>query len=170
SAFNEQQPNQNSNYAAARREEELAAAQVKLQQLQKTIDTVSGQREELTSRATTLQEKVGELTELVRDRERELDEKQEEVAKQQDLLEHDRDVREVMGARDLYVAEVHDISSTGQTNETYGRALYTKGKRWVFYAYDLDAQPGVKNASTFQAWGRRGPDKQQVLNPGIFYA
>ena len=133
------------------------------------IDTLSGQREELTSRATTLQEKVGELTELVRDRERERDEKQEEVAKQQDLLEHDRDIRELMGARDLYVAEVHDVSSTGQTNKTYGRVFYTKGKRLIFYAYDLDAQPGLKDASTFQAWGRRGPDKQQVLNLGIFY-
>jgi len=168
-AVNWQQPSKNSNDAAPRRDGELAAAQMKLQQLQKTIDTLSGQREELTSRATTLQEKVGELTELVRERERERDEKQEEVAKQQDLLEHDRDIRELMGARDLYVAEVHDVSSTGQTNKTYGRVFYTKGKRLIFYAYDLDAQPGLKDASTFQAWGRRGPDKQQVLNLGIFY-
>ena len=168
-AANEQPPSRNSGDAAARREEELAAAQGKLLQLQKTIDALTSQREELTSRAATLQDKVGELTELVRNRERELDEKQEEVAKQQDLLEHDRDIRELMGARDLYVAEVHDVSTTGQTNKTYGRVFFTKGKRLVFYAYDLDAQPGVKNASTFQAWGRRGPDKQQVLNLGIFY-
>jgi len=169
SASNVQQPSKNSDEVRARREEELAAAQAKLQQLQKTIDTLTGQREELKSQAATLQEKVGELTELVRDRERERDEKQEEVAKQQNLLEHDRDIRELMGARDLYVAEVHDVSTTGQTNKTYGRVFYTKGKRLVFYAYDLDAQPGVKNASTFQAWGRRGPDKEQVLNLGIFY-
>jgi peptidoglycan hydrolase CwlO-like protein len=165
----EQQPNKTSTDGATRREEELAAAQAKVLQLQKTIDTLTGQREELTSRAATLQDKVGELTELARSRERELDEKQEQVAKQQDLLEHDRDIRELMGARDLYVAEVHDVSSTGQTNKTYGRVFYTKGKRLVFYAYDLDAQPGVQNASTFQAWGRRGPDKQQILNLGIFY-
>jgi hypothetical protein len=168
-AANEQPPTKNSNSAAMHREEELAAAQAKLLELQKAIDTLTGQREELTSRASTLQEKVGELTELVKNRERELDAKQEEVAKQQDLLEHDRDIRELMGARDLYVAEVHDVSTTGQTNKTYGRVFFTKGKRLVFYAYDLDAQPGVKNASTFQAWGRRGPDKQQVLNLGIFY-
>jgi archaellum component FlaC len=168
-AANEQPPNRNSADAATRREEELAAAQAKLLQLQKTIDTLTGQREELTSRAATLQDKVGELTELARNRELELDAKQEQVAKQQDLLEHDRDIRELMGARDLYVAEVHDVSSTGQTNKTYGRVFYTKGKRLVFYAYDLDAQPGLQNASTFQAWGRRGPDKQQILNLGIFY-
>jgi hypothetical protein len=169
SGFSEQSANKNSIDASAHREEEVAAAQAKVQQLQKTIDTLTGEHEELKSRAATLQEKVGELTELVRGRERELDEKQEEVAKQQDLLEHDRDIRELMGARDLYVAEVHDVVGTGQTNKTYGRVFYTKGKRLVFYAYDLDVQPGVKNASTFQAWGRRGPDKQQALSLGIFY-
>jgi hypothetical protein len=168
-AANEQPPTKNSNSAGTHREEELTAAQAKLLELQKTIDTLTGQREDLTSRAATLQDKVGELTELVRNREGELDAKQEEVAKQQELLEHDRDIRELMGARDLYVAEVHDVSTTGQTNKTYGRVFFTKGKRLVFYAYDLDAQPGVKNASTFQAWGRRGPDKEQVLNLGIFY-
>jgi hypothetical protein len=169
SASNVQQPSKDSDETRTRYEEELAAAQATLQQLQKTIDTLTDQREELKSHAATLQEKVGELTELVRDRERERDEKQEQVAKQQNLLEHDRDIRELMGARDLYVAEVHDVSTTGQTNKTYGRVFYTKGKRLVFYAYDLDAQPGVKNATTFQAWGRRGPDKEQVLNLGIFY-
>jgi hypothetical protein len=168
-ALNGEQPSKMSDQATTPHDEELAAAQAKLQQLQKAIDTLSGQREELTSQAATLQEKVGELTDLVRDRERERDEKQEEVVKQQELLGHDRDIRELMGARDLYVAEVHDVSSTGQTNKTYGRVFYTKGKRLIFYAFDLDAQPGVKNASTFQAWGRRGPDKQNVLSLGIFY-
>src|SRR5579885_1397434 len=160
---------QNVGNAATHREQELAAAQAKSAELQKTIDALTSQRDEATSRATTLDAKVGELSQLVRDRERELDEKQEEVAKQQDLLEHDRDIRELMGARDLYIAEVHDVAGDGQTDKTYGRVFYTKGKRLIFYAYDLDAQPGVRNASTFQAWGRRGPDKQQARNLGIFY-
>jgi len=164
-----QQPNPISSDAAMRREEELATAQAKSQQLEKRIDTLTGQREELTSRAATLEAKVGELTQLVRDREQEIDRKQEEVAKQQDLLEHDRDIRDLMGARDLYIAEVHDVAGTGETNKTYGRIFYTKGERLIFYAYDLDAQPGVRNASSFQAWGRRGPNKEQALSLGIFY-
>lgn len=155
--------------ADSHRGEELAAAQAKLLQLQKTIDTLTGQRDEVTSRAVTLEAKVGELTQLVRDREQELDHKHDEIARQQELLEHDRDIRELMGARDLYIAEVHDVAGTGQTSKTYGRVFYTKGKRLIFYAYDLDGQPGIRNASTFQAWGRRGPDKQQALSLGIFY-
>jgi hypothetical protein len=73
-----------------------------------------------------------------------------------------------MGARELYMADVHDVTKAG-TNKTYGRVFYTKGKSLIFYAFDLDAQPGVQNASSFQAWGRRGPDRQQALSLGIFY-
>jgi len=50
------------------------------------------------------------------------------------------------------IAEVHDVSRTG-TDKTYGRVFYTKGKSLILYAYDLDAQPGVRNASSFLAWG-----------------
>jgi anti-sigma factor RsiW len=155
--------------AGAKRNEELSAAQTKLQELQRTIETLTGQRGEMAGRASVLEAKVDELTQLVRDREQALDQRQAEVAKQQELLEHDRDIRELMGARDLYIAEVHDVSRNGQTDKTYGRVFYTKGKSLIFYAYDLDAQRGIRNASTFQAWGRRGPDKQQALNLGIFY-
>jgi Anti-sigma-K factor rskA, C-terminal len=47
--------------------------------------------------------------------------------------------------------------------------FFTKGKSLIFYAYDLDQGPEIKNASTFQAWGRRGPDRDQALPLGIFY-
>jgi hypothetical protein len=45
----------------------------------------------------------------------------------------------------------------------------TKGQKLLFYAYDLDRAPGLKRASTFQAWGQRGPDNDHALNLGIFY-
>ena len=73
-----------------------------------------------------------------------------------------------MGARDLYMADVHDVSGKG-TAKTYGRVFYTRGKRLVFYAFDLDAQLGLQNARSFQAWGLCGPDNQQARSLGIFY-
>jgi hypothetical protein len=155
--------------ADAARAAQVAAALAKLRELQETVDALARQREELTMRSLTLETKVSELTQTARDRQQELDQMQEQVAKDQDLLEHDRDIRELMGARDLYIAEVHDVAGDGQTTKTYGRVFYTKGKRLVFYAYDLDAQPGARNASTFQAWGRRGPDQKQARNLGVFY-
>ncbi len=149
---NEHELADQSSEIASERDQELATARAKLIELQKTIDTLAGQRDE-----------------LVRDREREVERKEDQVAKDQDLLEHDRDIRELIGARDLYIAEIHDVSGNGETNKTYGRIFYTRGKRLVFYAYDLNAQHGIQEASTFQAWGRRGPNKQQTLNLGVFY-
>ena len=154
--------------ARAKRDEELAAAQARLSELQKTVAAATAQRDESARQAAVLEAKVSELTQLVRDREQALDRQEVEVARGQELLEHDRDIRELMGARDLYMADVHDVSGKG-TDKTYGRVFYTKGKSLIFYAFDLDAQPGFQNAKSFQAWGRKGPDKQQALSLGIFY-
>jgi hypothetical protein len=140
----------------------LEAAQAQTQGLHDRLDSLERQSSQDRARATALGAKVSDLTGLLHDREAALDQ-------QQELLAHDRDIRDLMGARDLYVAEVYDVERTGETKKPYGRVFYTKGKSLIFYAYDLDQQPGVKNASTFQAWGRRGPDRQQALNLGIFY-
>jgi len=163
-----QQTVQRAGAGPVNRDEQFSAAQAKLGELQKTVQEATAQRDENARQAATLEAKVNELTQLVRAREQALDEKEVEVAKGQELLQHDRDIRELMGARELYMADVHDVSGKG-TDKTYGRVFYTKGKRLIFYAFDLDAQPGIQNASTFQAWGRKGPDKQQARSLGIFY-
>lgn len=102
---------------------------------------------------------------------RTLHERQDTIDQQQELLAHDRDIRELMGARDLYIAEVYDVAKSGATAKPYGRVFYTKGKSLIFYAYDLDQQKSLRNAkaTTFQAWGRRGPDWKQALSIGVFY-
>src|SRR5262249_22071067 len=56
-------------------------------------------------------------------------------AEQQQLLAKDRDIRELVGARDLYITEVHDMVRTGETQKAFGRVFYTRGKSLVFYAY-----------------------------------
>jgi len=142
--------------------QKLEAAQVKTQGLQDKLDSLEHQSSQDNLRAAALEAKVTELNRLLHDREATIDQEQE-------LLAHDRDIRDLMGARDLYVAEVYDVERTGETRKPYGRVFYTKGRSLIFYAYDLDQQAGVKNASTFQAWGRRGPDWQQALNLGVFY-
>ncbi len=91
------------------------------------------------------------------------------IAKQDELLAHDRDIRDLIGARELYIGEIYDVAKTGETRKPFGRVFYTRGKSLVFYAYDLDQQPGVKLASTFQVWGRKGIDQQHAVSLGIFY-
>ncbi|MFZ0668300.1 MAG: anti-sigma factor, partial [Acidimicrobiales bacterium] len=70
---------------------------------------------------------------------------------------------------DLYVGEVYDVARNGQTEKPFGRVFYTKGKSLIFYAYDLDLQPGIRDSSTFQAWGSRGSDRSDAVSLGIFY-
>lgn len=140
----------------------LETAQAKSQGLQDKLDSLERQASEDKQGTAALEAKVTDLTRLLHDREGTIDQ-------QDELLAHDRDIRDLMGARDLYVAEVYDVERTGETKKPYGRVFYTKGKSLIFYAYDLDQQAGVKTASTFQAWGRRGPDWQEALSLGVFY-
>ena len=58
-----------------------------------------------------------------------------------------------MGARDVYIAEMHEMRGNGQTDKTCGRVFYTKGKSLIFCAYDLDQEAGLKNTRRFRdAW------------------
>ena len=142
--------------------EKLDAAQASLQKTQTQLDSLERQRAQDGARAESLTAQVNDLHAQLREREQTL-------SKQQDLLAHDRDVRELMGARELHIAELYSVARDGVTQKPYGRVFYTKGKSLIFYAYDLDQQAGPRNARTFQAWGQRGPDRREALNLGIFY-
>jgi hypothetical protein len=84
------------------------------------------------------------------------------------FLASDRDIRELMGARQLYIADVFDVNQEGKS-KAYGRIFYTKGKSLIFYAFDLDQQPAVRYAKSFQAWGRSDATRSSPVSLGIFY-
>jgi hypothetical protein len=138
------------------------AAQASLQKMQSELDSARRQRVQDEAQDASLQSQIKDLS-------GQLQEQRQTAVKQDELLSHDRDIRDLMGARDLYVAEVYDVKRDGSTQKSYGRVFYTKGKSLIFYAYDLNEEPGARDASTFQAWGRRGPDRQEALNLGIFF-
>jgi len=142
--------------------EQAATNQQALEASERKLKALETERSGDANLASSLEAQVAELCRSLSDRERRLQEDEE-------LLAKDRDIRELMGARDLYIAEVHDILTTGDTRKAFGRVFYTKGKSLIFYAYDLSDLPGLKAASTFQAWGNRGPDRTQALKLGMFY-
>lgn len=133
----------------------LNAAQQRLEQLQE-------ERNRQLLRTASLQARVDDLT-------ANLKQAQEAVQRDEGFLASDRDIRELMGARDLYIADVFDIDREGKTRKPFGRVFYTGGKSLLFYAFDLDREPGVREASTFQVWGRRGPGDKRPLSMGILY-
>jgi Putative zinc-finger len=135
--------------------QESAALQTRFEELQKQLNETQENLTTEAARRTALEVKLAD--------------QEVTIGQQQELLAHDHDIRELMGARDLYVAEVYDVAKSGETSKPYGRVFYTKGKSLIFYAYDLDQQPGLQNVGSFQAWGRRGSDKNQAVNLGVFY-
>jgi Putative zinc-finger len=171
------------NEQESRLKEEAASTNARLADLQKKLEADERARSEESASFSALEAKLSELTQQLhaRDetiasqtrrlesREGTIEQQQAKLAEQHELLDHDRDIRELMGARDLYIAEVRDVGKDGVTQKSYGRVFFTKGKSLIFYAYDLDRQPGLKNASTFQAWGQRGADREKALNLGVFY-
>ncbi len=96
--------------------QKLESAQAESQALQQQVAALSQQSTSETTQAKTLGAKVDDLTRLLQDREASLNQKDE-------LLAHDRDIREVMGARDLYIAEVYDVGDNGATRKPYGRVF-----------------------------------------------
>jgi hypothetical protein len=83
-----------------------------------------------------------------------LDQDKQEIAKQRELLQKDRDIREWMRLRDVYIADCAPVGRNGQLGKTYGCVFYTKGKSLIFYANDFDHEAGPKSATTFRAGER----------------
>lgn len=142
--------------------QQVSANEETLRGVQERLKNLEQERSEYVIRTTSLERSVTDLS-------RSLDERERLTMEQRDLLAKDRDIRDLIGARDLYITEIYDVARNGDTRKAAGRVFFTKGKSLVFYAYDLNENPGVKDASTFEAWGQRGSDWHQASKLGIFY-
>jgi hypothetical protein len=130
--------------------------------MQADVISLRADRDQGLQRTASLEARIEEFSKVNRDQELKL-------LKAEQYLSSDRDIRELMGARQLYIADVFDVSSDSRTRKPFGRVFYTQGKSLIFYAFDLDRQPGFKDASTFQAWGRKESEQSKPLNLGILY-
>jgi hypothetical protein len=151
-------------------ERDKLAAQVRdaekaYQLLQSEFTSLRAEHDRALLHTASLESKIEELSTNSRDQDRRLKDDEQ-------YLTSDRDIRELMGARKLYIADVFDVDSGSRTRKPFGRVFYTQNKSLIFYAFDLDHQPGVKNASAFQVWGQRDAElnaKSHPMNLGILY-
>jgi hypothetical protein len=141
---------------------QLAQAQANAQSLEARLSVIGNQSSQDTLQSLALKTQVNDLK-------AEIENKDKAIAGERELLDRDRDVRNLIGARNLYIAEIYDVAQTGDTQKPFGRVFYTKDKSLIFYGYDLDQQPGVKKAGAFQAWGGRGADRQHAISLGLLY-
>jgi len=144
---------------------QLRDAEKAYQNLQLEFTSLRAEHDRGLLHTASLESKIDELSAAARDQERRLKDNEQYLAS-------DRDIRELMGARKLYIADVFDVDSGSRTRKPFGRVFYTQNKSLIFYAFDLDRQPGVKNASAFQVWGQRDGElsaKSHPMNLGILY-
>jgi hypothetical protein len=73
------------------------------------------------------------------------------------------ELRDLIAARNLRVADVSDVNAKENQPKPFGRVFYTRGKSLVLFAYDLSkSQPN----QTFYAWGTRQSDPHRPQSLG----
>jgi anti-sigma-K factor RskA len=129
-----------------------------LQDAEKTSTQLSAQA----SRLPQVERQYRDLSHRVQDQEA-------TIQRQQMLLATDRDIRDLMNARNLHIIDVNDVDSSGKPRPTFGRVFYTEGKSLVFYAFDMGQLSKPARPAAFQAWGQRLTRKTTPASLGVFY-
>jgi Anti-sigma-K factor rskA len=141
---------------------QLRSAEQDYARIQAELVSLRAERDKAVLRTASLEARLDDLIAINREQERRLKDDEQYLAS-------DRDIRELMGARKLYIADVFDVDSRSRTRKPFGRVFYTQSKSLIFYAFDLDQQPAVKNASAFQVWGRKESSQGTPMSLGLLY-
>lgn len=125
------------------------------------LNRVQSDRDSLDATLVDQQIKINELAAAVKEKEAltERDRQLDAVAK---------DVRELMGARNLHILDVSDVDGNGRSKKSFGRVFLVEGKSLIFYAFDLGDRGNPAKVS-FQAWGQLEGRQTVAKNLGVFY-
>src|ERR1700722_756801 len=80
-----------------------------------------------------------------------------------------KDVRDLMGARQLHVVDVRDTDPNGKAGKAFGRVFLTEGKSLIFYAFDLTDAKKINAKQTFQVWGQQEGKASSLRSLGFLY-
>jgi hypothetical protein len=121
----------------------------------------------LSSNGATIEDLRYKLT----DREARLNEVTASLERESEMLSAGREIRDIMGARELHIVDVFDTDGKGRTKKSFGRAFYTQGKSLIFYAFDLPAKDTADGKFVYAAWGSNSNklNGQVPRSLGIFY-
>jgi hypothetical protein len=163
------------------RDQELSESQQERLRLQQQFDA---QTEEVRSTESLLATKAEQLKQMemakandsdavvalryqVQDLTERLNEEKNSLDRERQLLASGRDIRDIIGARNLHIIDVYDTDPDGNTKKSFARAFYTEGTSLIFYAYDLPSRRTEQGKYAYAAWGERNGNKEKVLNLGI---
>jgi hypothetical protein len=156
SAELDQMRTQNSALVAARTQDQSVAADLK-----NRIQTLEGTNASSVAAMVELQDKIHSLNAA-------LEQQSEKVAMESQLTSVSSDVRQLMGARNLHIIDVHDVNGAGKSAKSFGRVFYSEGQSLVFYAFDLPNGKLTPAKYHFEAWGQQEGQAQSVRNLGTF--
>jgi anti-sigma factor RsiW len=136
---------------------ELSAARSELAQAKESI--------------SASQSKIDSLQYALADREARLTEASASVEREREMLLAGREIRDIMGARDLHIVDVIDRDGKGRARKAFGRAFYTQGKSLIFYAFDLPTKNTADGKFVYAAWGSNSNNlnSKAARSLGIFY-
>jgi hypothetical protein len=136
---------------------ELSTAMVELTQAKDSVNA---------SQAT-----IQSLQYKLSDRETRLTEVSASVEREREMLSAGREIRDIMGARDLHIVDVIDRDGEGRARKAFGRAFYTQGKSLIFYAFDLPTKNTADGKFVYAAWGSNSNNLNSKTphSLGIFY-
>src|SRR5579871_4099410 len=132
---------------------QLDAAQTEVQSLRDRLTSATLGSTQAASRLTSLEATVRELRTALDEKDIALQDKDRMLELDKDFLAHDRDIRDLIGARNLYIADITDTNEDGKAAKQFGRIFYTKDRSLIFYGFDLDSQARNKKDVSFQVWG-----------------
>ena len=132
--------------------------------------------QQVTGEVERLRREKSQTTSVIAVQQNQLQEINDKLAQQTDKLESERElfatsreIRNLMGSRNLHIIDVADVDSRG-TQRPFGRVFYTEGKSLLFYAYDLEKKKKSLEKFSFQAWGQLGTKSGSVQTLGLFQA
>ena len=147
--------------------QQLASTQAEVESLHNQLTSANANTSQQAEKTAALEAKVRELNSALEEKDTALNDKDRMLALDKDFLAHDRDIRDLIGARDLYIADIFDTTENGKTAKQFGRIFYTKDRSLVFYGFDLDKQAGPKRDVSFQVWG--SGSNTPAVSLGLFY-
>ena len=132
----------------------LQAASSELQKLQRERSVYASTFSDQQTQIRELMDRLGKQT--------------ESIEQERELTAASRDIRQLMGARNLHIIDVEDVEDATGPKQPVGRVFYTEGKSLIFYAFDLEKRRKSLEKYSFQAWGQREAKGGPVQSLGVF--
>jgi hypothetical protein len=152
------------------REEIIASLQSRLDQAQASLTNIRADYDKAQQSLSSNQVAFVETQVKLHDLSDQLAEKSNALAREREMLNAGRDVRDLMSARNLHIVDVFDTDPKGKTRPAFGRIFLTEGKSLLFYAYDMP-DGRLKQASfQYRIWGKKEGPNQRARNLGIFFS